>query len=270
MFWRDLPGMSVTLTAGATVVDLAQGPEWGGQESVELALLWDQMTDGRWRSTDKGILRDIWSCRHVWRIPAAIAADLREVVHGLSRGQAATLTAADGVLPLGPLVDCSSGISVRVTAAADLSVAAVSRDWDIELSIVATPHPQTQGKTIVPPSVGGLERFLTVADASPVQAPAWAVARSETSFLQVSRDGDAYAASLRAMLPAPHFADLLHQLVVFRSPRVSIPADRYPWGPGIEPNDNGSHLARVKAFTWSRVAPNLYSVSATVAQEPAP
>ena len=118
--------------------------------------------------------------------------------------------------------------------------------------------------------MGGLARFLDVADASPVQAPAWSVARSETSFLQVSRDGDAYSASLRAMLPAPYFADLLHQLVSGRSPRVLIPAARYPWGPGIEPNHLGAHFARVTAFTWARVAPNLYSVSATVAQEPAP
>lgn len=261
--------MSVTLTAGATVVDLAQGPEWGGQSSVELALLWDQMTDGRWRSTDKGILRDIWSCSHTWHIPAEIAADLREVVHGLSRGQAATLTAEDGVFPFGPLIDCTTGISVRVTAAADLAMADVSRDWDVELSIVVSPHPQTQGKTIIPPAVGGLERFVNVATASPVQAPTWGLARSETSFLQVSRDGDAFAASLRAMLPAPHFADLLHQLVVFRSPVISIPGERYPWGPGVEPNSGAYHLARVRAFTWARVAPNLYSVSLTVAQEPA-
>lgn len=261
--------MAVTLSVGATTVDLGQGPDWGGQSSIEQALIWEQMSDGRWRRFDKGELRDIWSCQYSWTIPIERAADLRELLHVQARGQVVTLTADPGIDPFGPLVDCSSGIEVRVATASDIAMAPVSRDWTVQLSIVATPHPSTQGLMVVPARSDGLQRFLTVATASPSQDATWGIARSETSFIRSSRNGDSFAASLRALLPSDYFASALHSLVQLRGGTVNAHASRYPWGPGIAPNNNGYHLARVKAFSWSRSAPGLYSLSATIVQEPA-
>lgn len=259
--------MSVTLSLGATTVDLQHGPEWGGEASIEPALIWEPMCDGRWRRWDRGIARDVWACQHTWRVMAQDAAALRDLLHAVARGQTLTLVAEEGIDPFGPLVDCSAGIQVRASAAQDLSMLPVTRDWMVQLSLVVDPHPQTQGKWITDASSDGLAVFLDRADASPVQEPTWGLVRSETAFLQSSRNGDLFQASLSSILRGADFRSALHAIVVGRGPVVSIPAARYPWGPGIAPNDPSGHLARIKAVSWSRIAPDLYSFSATAVRE---
>jgi len=260
--------MSVTLAFGSTVVDLQQGPEWGGQSTLEQALAWEQMSDGRWRVWDKGWQRDVWSCQHTWVIPQSSAASLRGLVQDLARGQVATLTAEDGVFPFGPLVDCSAGIQVRVTASQNQGALPVSLYHGIQLSIVADPHPQVQGKWIVITNRTGMATFLSRATASPSQTYAWGIQPTETAWALLDGSGDAFAASLRTQMNTSDFSSALLTAQTLRGGIINIPAAREPWGPGIAPNDSGTHRARLKAFTWSRTAADLWDFSITAAQEP--
>lgn len=265
--------MGVTLAFDGTTVNLPWGPEWGSvQSGLDQPLTWEQMTDGRWRVWDRArgaITRDIWSATCLWRIPAEDAASLRSLVDDLARGQSAILTDSDGVLPFGPLVDCSAGLSVRATATQPQAMIAVSRDWTIQLSLVVDPHPSTQNAWLAPPNGYSLADFTAIASATPTKESSWGARATETGWAIRSRTGDGLTASLRAMLPTAKFSAALYALQGLRGGILTIPGERYPWGPGIEPNANGSHKARIKAFSWSRVAPDLWDLSATVVQEPA-
>lgn len=260
--------MAFVLSYGATILNLAQGPEWGGESSVELALTWEAMTDGRWRVWDRGRSRDTWSCRHTWRIPKEIAADLYTLVQASARGQGCQLLDTEGAYPFGPLISASPSLTVRVSASQDLAMRPVNQDWLVELSIVPDPHPFNQGLWLDYVAANGLDDFLAVADASPAQSPAWGVQRTETSWFAQSASGDMFTASLRAKLPGIKFRAALAKLVDLRGGIINIPGERMPWGPGVAPNDSGTHRARPKAFSWSRLAPDLWELSVTAVQEP--
>lgn len=259
--------MSVLLSIGSTTVDLQYGPEWGGQSSVELALTWEQMADGRWRVWDRGLQRDIWSCQYTWVIPSEQANDLRSLVEDLGRGQTALLTALDGIYPFGPLVVVYE-MQVRVTASESLQRMPVCKDWPIRLSLVADPHPAVQNLWHIPEGANTLGAFLSIATASPSAAPAWGVQPTETGFARVGGTGDSFSASLRAKLNTVSFSRALQAAQALRGGLISIPASTEPWGPGIAPNDNGFHRARLKAFSWSRLYPDLWEFSITAVQEP--
>jgi hypothetical protein len=262
--------MTVSIHNATTDLTLEWGPEWGGQSSVELALTWEQMSDGRWRVWDRGALRDTWSCKHTWRIPKERAAALYDMVHVATRGGGMWFLASDfeGIHPLGPLINTSPALQVLVSSSQDLSMIPVNQDWLVELTMVPSSHPIAQGSWLDYASPTGLDVFLSRASATPSPSPAWGVARTETSWAAQSASGDAFSASLRTILSDDEFRLALARLVDLRGGIINIPGDRMPWGSGVEPNDAGTHRARPKAFSWSRLAPDLWELSITAVQEP--
>lgn len=262
--------MGVSLLHDSTSLSLEWGPEWGGESSVEMALTWEQMSDGRWRVWDRGVLRDTWSCRHTWRFPKDRAASLFAMIQGAARGQVMSFFASsyEGIHPFGPLIRTSPSIQVRCTTSQDLSMLPIDQDWLVEFSMVPNSHPITQGAWLDYASPSGLDVFLSRASASPAPAPAWSVRRTETDWNAQSASGDAYSASLRTVLDDDEFRPALARLVDLRGGIINIPGDRMPWGAGVAPNDAGTHRARPKAFTWSRRSPDLWELSVTVVQEP--
>lgn len=262
--------MAINLFREGTTVELEWGPEWGGESSVDLALTWEQMSDGRWRTWDRGVTRDTWSCRHTWSIPKERAAALYNLVQGLYRGQVVGFFASsyEGIHPFGPLIRTSPSIQVRVSSSQDLAMLPVNQDWRVDLVMVPALHPLDSGAWLDYVTPTGLDPFLDRASATPAQAPAWSLRRTETDWNAQSASGDAFSASLRATLPGDLFRLALAKLVDLRGGVIHVPGDRMPWGSGVAPNDAGTHRARPKAFTWSRSAGDLWDLSVTIVQEP--
>lgn len=263
-FRAKLNRMSHVLSNGATSVELEYGPEWGYRPSTRLALTWDLMTSGRWRRWDAGASRDIYSCTWTWRGAESQVRDVLDLVGGIARGDALTLTSTEGYWPFGPLVDCSTPAPVRVGPPRPGSRLPASGDWFVELDIFLASPPALDL------SNRSLARMISEGHFSPSLSAGWDLLPMETGIAANDLQADSHQSVLTAILPLADAQKAIRYLTWVRGNPFEVQAQYLPFGPAVAPSNGagGHYQCRAKAFSFFHRTADLCEVSATIVRDP--
>lgn len=244
--------------------DLLWGVEWGYSPKIDLALQWSKMTNGLWRSWDRGASNDTYVCDCTWKGPSSRISTIQTLAHSTSRGATLTLVGEDGFYPFGPLVPVTGGVQVRLASMQPMQRVGGSSDWVMSLSMVLSPSPSP---TLTPRDASIL---WTKGRFEPTIEPGWAVSPRASGFGAIDAAPNAYETTVTLRTTRDNVSKILAGLIYLRGGEVSIANSLNPFGPGVPVSNGGgsNQFAKVRDFTFSHDDRDIWSVSATIVRVP--
>lgn len=250
--------------ASLSTVDLAWGAEWGYSTKIDLALQWDEMTNGLPRSWDRGAALDTYSCEWTWKGPRAKVDAIRTLVHDTAQGNTVNLVCDAGFFPFGPLVPIDAPLPVRIATMTPTTQVGGSGDWVMSLSMVLDEPPTLD---LTGRNLGTL---LARGRYTPQVAQGWKVSPRDSGFVSESRNPNAYQTMVSLRCNIADARKILAGLVHLRGGVATAPGSRDPFGPGV-PGSNGygaDYGIKVRAFDCRQESLEIWSIEASLARVP--